>query len=84
MFVGEKTNKKQFVGKISTDDVPIFQKSTQIFIIIIFIFILQQHFISYLQTKEKLQKLLKTRKKSNKITIYKSHWKLQFKLSLAL
>ena len=31
--------------------------SVKIFFIYLFIFILQQHFISYLQTKEKLQKL---------------------------
>ena len=35
------------------------------------LFFLQQHFISYLHTKEKLQILKKTRKKSNKITVYR-------------
>ena len=36
----------------------------------ILFFFLQQHFISYLHTQEKLQNLLKTRKKSSKITVY--------------
>ena len=35
------------------------------------LFFLQQHFISYLHRKEKLQILKKTRKKCNKITVYR-------------